>query len=309
MNPKDHSQNGPGSARDNAPANKHRDPRVVLEAMAHLQDGASKAAHYVRAIFTSHKAQEKSALAGQLATAKDRAAFLATEIPRMEQAKADGTPYLPSDHLTTLPPDWPSRLGLTVLSGGLAALEVSTCLNVMSIAEPLLQSKISALAMAAPIAVVPFAVKLFNAPHTAFRISLAILAVASSCTYASLFASVFGAPVGDALNLAPVLASQLIAETLGLAAISAGITRLMIPRPSALLHHLIESSHKEAHGLAGEIERLEVLLSGLKAAEDADAIEAESIVASLKESNAAEENYFRRKQEVTREVAARFFKN
>ena len=281
----------------------------LFEAFSLQPDGKAKAVQFTRA---SHKAQNSGlneALALCIKTkaaAEARLEQLAHDLPLLREAVLSGAPYYPYDSdEPRLPDSWVSRCGVIVAFTGICILEVSTCANIFAFALPVVQSAIAAASMAAPIAASPFTVKLFTGTPSPARISVGIAALLAISGYAWLFARSIGQAGG--LEMSDTLGAQLIAETLAMAAMSLGISRMLQPKATQRTKEAFVHIQQEQVELTSNLQVANAQIEAAAAGENAAALKAEALVTALQEAENEQRTFLAGRSRRIRDIAGSFF--
>lgn len=226
--------------------------------------------------FISKSANERAKLHASRTKAEFRKKFLDAEIPKARSAIEEGHPYnLTDDNSPILPSTVVGWLGLSVFSVTLVGIEISTVMNSMTYALPLTQSHIRAVAMAVPLMCVPAVAKCLMPPFTRTRVALGASALTAILGFAVTFACVLGSGLENGGVL--MLSLQLVAEGLGMAAISAIIATIIRRTPTERLRQIYAAYLKEQTEVEGQIAALDTLLKGIDAKETAATDEARAL--------------------------------
>lgn len=277
----------------------------LLEAFSLQPDGPAKAREFTTAAYKATHLSQNEALTSSRRTkagAVVRLRQLATELPGLREAIGSGLPYPPLDSdEPKLPNSWVSRAAVAATFVGLCLLEGSTCATVYSYALPAVQMPIAAASMAAPLAATPFTVKLFAGAPSPVRYTLGVASLFAIGNYSWFFAKLVG---GD---MASMLGTQFIAETLAMAAISLGISRLLQPGATDRAREALVMLEKEEVDLTGDLEVADAHLNTEASGEIAAVLKAEALVIALQEAESGQKAYVSNLSKRIRDLAGGFF--
>ena len=290
-------QSGPGATpRNNTPRNSRPYDAAIVEMFGQIDNGLAKGLLYIRGLYRWNVADAVADLREKHASAQAEAQALQIEIPKMISAIQQGTPYLPEDAAAFgLPATWLGRFGFVTFVVLLVLLEISAAVNISTLLLPVVQSTVAAWAMAAVFWAIPAQCKLFTPPFTPVRLGLGVAALTATAAYSLAVANALNVPGEESTGLAALLRYQLVAGTLGMAAVSMCILRMLNPPLSQALQNRLDKARARAFTLDGEIAKLDTQIQAYTDAENALAEEFCGLIALAREGYATAEEFARTK--------------
>ena len=107
--------------------------------------------------------------------------------------------------------------------------------------------------------------------------------------------------------MSDTLGTQLIAETLAMAAMSLGISRMLQPKATQRTKEALVQIQQEQVELISNLEVANAQIEAAAAGENAAALKAEALVTALQEAESEQRTYLAGKSRRIRDIAGSFF--